>query len=150
MEWLRRLGDLVMQYTNFSISFEKKVFYYYCVWDVRACVCHSMYGSLCVLVRGWFLVIGSLLPLWDMGIKLRSSGLQSKSFYPPSHLASFSLHCWAPSVLFIFKLFFEAIIQDDCLSLLAVSPRSVYTKAPGKGRRSAKCQGGVASCPGYK
>lgn len=41
--------------------------------------------------------------------------------------------CGTPNVLFIFKLFFKAIIQDDCLGLLVVSPRSVYTKAPGKG-----------------
>jgi hypothetical protein len=41
--------------------------------------------------------------------------------------------------------FLKVIIQDDCLSVLAVSPRSVYTKAPGKGHRSARFEGGVAA-----
>lgn len=39
------------------------------------CVSEGMH----VEVRGQYLGVGSLLPLWDVGIKLKSSGLCNKS-----------------------------------------------------------------------
>lgn len=60
------------------------------------CICVGY--SVHVEVRGQLAVLGSLLlPLWDLGIKVRDLRLGGQDLYPQSHLVNSSLlslhHC---------------------------------------------------------
>ena len=120
-----------------------------CVGCVWVCVCVHACARTTACMEQFMcssqsinLVIGSLLPLWKMGTKPGSSGLQSP-------LASFSKHCWSPSVLFIFKWFFKSynprwLLECPC----SISKKCLYK---GTWKRAQICQvWGRSSSPGCK
>lgn len=68
-------------------SFKKVILFIICVCGVRVYVYVYWHCSMHLEVKRQLLRVGFLFSLWIPNIKLRSSDLGSKCFYPLSHIA---------------------------------------------------------------